>query len=84
VTKLNPNPTSSFHDMRVRYDPSIRRDYEARSGGQAAGQEIRVSMLGAAIGHVSRAKYLYNTGPHSFRQHLQRCTYLLKRIKTIV
>jgi hypothetical protein len=73
-----------LHDMRVCYDPPIGGNYEARSGSQAAGQEIRVSMLVAAIGHVSRAKDLYNTGPHSFRQHLQRCAYLLKRIKTIV
>jgi hypothetical protein len=51
--------------MRVCYDPPIGGNYEARSGSQASGQEIRVSMLVAAIGLVSRAKDLYNTGPHS-------------------
>jgi len=47
-------------------------------------QQIRVSMLAVPVWLVTRAKDLHNTGAHSFRQHLQRCAYLAKRIKTVV
>jgi hypothetical protein len=82
--KLNLDPASSLHDMRVSYDPAIGGNYDARSGGQAARQQVRVSMLAVALWAVTRAKDLYNTGAHSFRQQLKRRACLLKRIKPVV
>jgi hypothetical protein len=62
VIKLNPNTTSSLHDMRVCYDPSIGGNYDARPGGHATRQHIRVSMLAVGIGPVTYVKICRTPG----------------------
>ncbi len=49
LIKLNPYPTSSLHDMGICYDPPIGGNYDARSGGHATRQQIRVSVLAVTI-----------------------------------
>src|SRR5258708_28838177 len=84
MIKLNSYPMSSLHDMGVCYNPAIGGKYDARSGGHAGRQQIRVSVLALTNRSVPGAKDLHNAAAHSLRKRLKRRAHLMKWIKTSV